>query len=321
MAACLFFRHVRFLIGRVAASTLALFLCGCARPPTAILTQVATVDAVAIDESSGLAASRRSPDTLWTHNDSDGAPVLYAIGLDGGLRGSVRLAGLKNIDWEDMASFELDGRAWLMVGDLGENIKRRIGAAIYVIPEPAATELSPEREIVVSVAWTIPVRYADGPHDCESLAVDVREGRVYLLRKREDKKPLYSLPLRPAPDGQPVPEAQRLGIVAHIPQPNSEQRAVPIATGRYRGSPTAMDISADGRRAVVLTYGDVLLFERKPGETWAKALAAKPIVLPPHGLAQAEAACFSRDGRFVFITEEKLRTAVLRYDLSPLSAP
>lgn len=321
MAARLFSRNVNRPPGLLAAGVLAIFLPGCARPPAATVTPIATVDAVVIDESSGLAASRRTPDLLWTHNDSDGQPVLYALGLDGKLRGSVRLAGLKNIDWEDMVSFELDGRAWLMVGDIGENIKRTTAAALYVVPEPAAAELSPERETVVPVAWMIPVRYPDGPHDCESLAVDVREERIYLLRKREEQKPLYSLPLRPVPAGVTAPEAQKLGTVPHIPQPNSEQRAVPIATGRWRGNTTAMDISADGRRAVVLTYGDVLLFARKPGETWARALARKPVILPPHGLAQAEAACFSPDGRSVFVTEEKFHTSLLRYDLSPIPAP
>jgi hypothetical protein len=172
---------------------------------------------------------------------------------------------------------------------------------------------------VVPVAWSVPVRYADGPHDCESLAVDVREQRIYLLRKREDQKPLYSLPLRAVPAGASTADAQRLGLVPYIPQPNSEQRAVPIATGRWRGNPTSMDIAADGLRAVVLSYGDVLLFPRKPGETWATALARKPVILPPHGLAQAEAVCFSPDGRSIFVTEEKLNTQLLRYDLAPSS--
>lgn len=303
----------------IGALSLAMFLPACARPPVAIRTQIATVDVPVVDESSGLAFSHRTADLLWTHNDSDGEPVLYALGLDGKLRGSVRLAGLKNIDWEDMASFELDGRAWLIVGDIGENINRKTGAALYVVPEPAASELAPDRETVLPVEWTIPVRYADGPHDCESLAVDVREQRVYLIRKREEQKTLFTLPLRPTPAGVSAPEAQKMGIVAHIPQPNSEQRAVPIATGRYRGSPTAMGISADGRRAVVLTYGDVLLFERKPGETWARALAGKPVVLPPHGLEQAEAVCFSLDGRFLFVTEDKDHSPLLRYELPPPS--
>ncbi len=292
---------------------------GCERAPVATFAPIATVAAPMVDESSGLASSRRTPDLVWTHNDSDGEPVLYAIGLDGKLRGSVRLAGMKNIDWEDMVSFELEGRAWLAVGDIGENINRKTGAAVYVVPEPADGELSPERETMVPVAWSVPVRYADGPHDCESLAVDVREQRIYLLRKREDQKPLYSLPLRPVPAGETTPSAQRLGLVPHIPQPNSQQRALPIATGRWRANPTSMDIAADGLRAVVLTYGDVLLFERRPGEAWATAFARKPVILPPHGLAQAEAVCFSPDGKSIFVTEEKLHTQLLRYDLTSLS--
>jgi sugar lactone lactonase YvrE len=39
------------------------------------------------------------------------------------------------------------------------------------------------------------------------------------------------------------------------------------------------------------------------------------VVLPPHKLGQAEAVCFSRDGRSVFVTEEGARAALLRYDL------
>ncbi len=319
MAAVRNFPQTKPLLRVMGALLLASVFPGCEKPPAATRTAIATVAAPMVDESSGLAASRRTPDLLWTHNDSDGEPVLYAIGLDGKLRGSVRLAGMTNIDWEDMASFELDGRAWLAVGDIGENITRKTGAAVYVVAEPSAAELSPDRETVVTVAWSVPVRYADGRHDCESLAVDAREQRIYLLRKREDQKPLYSLPLRPVPAGASTPEAQRLGLVPHIPQPNSEQRAVPIATGRWRGNPTSMDIAADGLKAVVLTYGDVLLFARKPGETWASALARKPVILPPHGLAQAEAVCFSQDGRSIFVTEEKLHAQLLRYDLTQSS--
>jgi hypothetical protein len=109
--------------------------------------------------------------------------------------------------------------------------------------------------------------------------------------------------------------------VKNIPQPNSEQRAFPIATGRYRGNPTSMDISADSRYAVVLTYGDALLFPRKPGETWATAFSRAPLALPPHGLQQAEAICFSSDGHSLFITEERVHAPLLRYDLTPLITP
>ena len=289
---------------------------GCApTPPPASVAGIATVQDAALDELSGIAASRRTPGLLWAHNDSDGRPVLYALGFDGKSRGGVRLAGVKNVDWEDMASFELDGQAWLLVADAGDNGARRKDCALYVVAEPAASELSPERELELPVAWKIPVRYPDGPHDCESVAVDVRGRLVYLLRKREWPNPLFTLPLRPDADETPVP--LQISLLNQFPQPNSQQRAVPVSTGRYRANPTSMDISADGRSAVVLTYGDVFLFQRQPGENWAKAFSRKPATLPPHGLAQAEAVGFSADGRSVFVVEEKANTALLRYTLAP----
>ncbi|MEJ1973596.1 MAG: hypothetical protein WDM96_14385 [Lacunisphaera sp.] len=72
-------------------------------------------------EASGLAVSRRTPGLLWTHNDSGGEPILFALNTDGTLRGTLQLAGVTNRDWEDVAAFELDGQAWLMAAEIGDN--------------------------------------------------------------------------------------------------------------------------------------------------------------------------------------------------------
>jgi len=303
-----------FMRALTALSLLATAACA-PPPPAATLATIATVQDVALDELSGIAVSRRTPDLLWGHNDSDGQPVLYAFGTDGKPRGSARLTGVKNVDWEDMASFELEGSAWLLVADIGDNGARRKDCALYVVAEPALSDLSPDRELELPVAWKIPVAFPDGPHDCESVAVDVRERFVYLLRKREWPNPLFTLPLRAVTGGKSVP--QQIASLDQFPQPDSQQRVLPIATGRYRANPTAMDISADGRSAVVLTYGDVFLFKRRPGESWATAFQRKPETLPPHGLAQAEAICFSADGRSLFLVEERAGTALLRYTRAP----
>jgi hypothetical protein len=294
-------------------------LAGCAPEPSATIERAGVITRPEIAESSGLAASRRASDLLWTHNDSDGQPVLYAIGTDGRFRGSVRLTGVKNIDWEDLASFELDGKSWLLVADVGDNNGTRKNCALHIIAEPDPADLSPDRELSTEVAWTVPVRYAEGPRDCESVAVDAREGNAYLLRKRLHPNSVYVLPLR-SPPGE-KPSAREVGIVPHVPQPTSQQRTVPAPTGRYRGQPTAMDFSTDGSAAVVLTYGDTLLFPRRAGESWATALTRKPIVLPPHALGQAEAICFSRDGHSLFVTEESAQSPVLRYSLAAVSTP
>jgi len=262
-------------------------------------------------EASGLAASRRTPNLLWTHNDSGGEPVLYAIDANtGDLRGKVRLKGVTNIDWEDIAAFECDGKAWLVVGDTGDNYARRPFVLLHVLEEPAASALAPDRETESAPAYTLRVVYEDLARDCESLAVDAHEGMIYLLSKREPVPRLYRLPL--APDRETV-VARRVGTVPHLPQPEFIQRLLKTPTGAYRASPTAMDFLPDGSAALVLTYGDLLLFPRASGESWADALAKPPVVLAPHHLPQAEGACFSADGRAIFVSSEETMT-LLRYD-------
>ncbi len=296
-------------------------------PPPA--PRVGTIPTV-LGEASGLAASRRADNLLWAHNDSGGEPVLFALDTKGALRGKLRIEGVKNTDWEDIASFELDGRAWLLVADTGDNDGKRKDCALLVVAEPDSAELKPDKELTATVAWRVPVRWPGGPRDCEAIAVDAREGKVYLLTKRTVPAELYTLPLRPAdgsafalpslafpPRAAPAaaPEAVLVARLAQILQPTPEQKLLPLPTGKYRAEPTALDFAPDGSAAVVLTYGDTWLFHRTPGQSWADALAAKGEKLAPHGLLQGEAAGFSRDGRAIFVTGELPGASLVRYEL------
>jgi hypothetical protein len=267
-----------------------------------------------VRESSGLAASRRDPRIIWTHNDSGGEPVLYAIEPNGAKRGDLRITGAVNRDWEDIASFELDGRAWLLVADTGDNGGRRTDCALYVVAEPDPAELSPLHETAATVAWKIPVRFVDGPRDCESVAVDARAGLVYLLAKRTSPHGLYTLPLRLPTDGvvpAAVPVAQFPNAL--IPQPSATQSLMPIPTGRFRAQPTGMDFAADGSAAVIVSYGDVLVFPRRKNEPWTVALLHAPLVLVPHGLAQAEGVAFGADSRTIYVSSEGRNSSIMRY--------
>ncbi len=266
-------------------------------------------------ESSGLAVSRRAPGVLWTHGDSYEEPVLMALAADGTVRGRLRIAGVKNVDWEDIASFTLDGRAWLLVADVGDNSARRSDCVLHVVPEPDPEDFREGEEIEAGVAWSIPVVYPDGPRDCEAVAVDAtegREGRVYLLAKRTTPHGIYALPLRPTGVAAGL-IARRAGEMAGFPGATDAMRLLPIATGAFRAQPTGMDFAADGSAAVVLTYGDVLVYPRRRGETWAEALAKPPEALAPHGLNQAEAVAFGRNAREIFVTSEGAGAPLLRY--------
>lgn len=261
-------------------------------------------------EASGLAASRRTASLLWAHDDSGGQPVLYALNAaDGSLRGKIRVGGVENIDWEDIAAFELDGRAWLLIADVGDNLGRRPRVWLHVVEEPEATTLSPVTEVVVHPHYSLQVIYEDLARDCEAVAVDAAARMVYLLSKRDPVPRLYALPLGPA---KQTVVARHVGEVPHLPQPTALQRAVGLPSQAYRGQPSAMDFAPDGSAAVVLTYGDTLFFPRAPGESWAAALARVPIGLPSHLLPQAEAVCFSADGRAIFVCSER-SLRLLRY--------
>ncbi|MFD2015217.1 hypothetical protein ACFSJQ_04085 [Vibrio olivae] len=78
-----------------------------------------------INEASGLTRSRRDNNVLWVNNDSGNAAEIYAINPQGERLATVTIPDidLEWLDWEDMASFEMDGKAYLMIADVGDNLK------------------------------------------------------------------------------------------------------------------------------------------------------------------------------------------------------
>jgi hypothetical protein len=159
---------------------------------------------------------------------------------------------------------------------------------------------------------SLQVRYEDGPRDCESVAVDVDGRAVYLLTKRDNPPRLYRVDLE-RPDANRIVLARHVANVSHLPQPTRSERLIKGHLGRRRAEVTGMDFAADGSAAVVVTYGDLLLFPRQPDEPWAAAFSRPPVRLPPHKLMQAEAVCFSPDGRLIYVASEGSATLV-RYE-------
>lgn len=265
------------------------------------------------NEASGLAASRRTPGLLWVHDDSGGEAALYAVDTNGRFRGLLQIgAGVKNDDWEDLAAAEIDRQAWLVIGDIGDNDAKRREVRVHFVPEPAADRLAVAGMLAERPAATLRIRFEDGPRDCESLAVDSTEGALYLLSKRDAVPRLYRVAL-PRPLAHAELTARWVGDVSHLAPPGSGKRSSRGQSARRAAWPCAMDFAADGTAAVVLTYTEVLIFPRRQGETWGTALGREPLRLPPHRLSQAEAVCFSPDGRQIFVASENSRS-LLRYD-------
>ncbi|MFQ6007029.1 MAG: hypothetical protein ACE5OQ_16185 [Woeseia sp.] len=261
-----------------------------------------------IQEASGLARSGYHSDILWTMND-EGPPVLYAIGPDGSDYATLRLSDAENVNWEDLAAFETDGRRFLLVADVGDNEGRRSNSVIYIVEEPT---LSRGEHSEADIAWRIRFTYPDGPLDCEAAAVDLANARILLLAKRSIPATLYELPLRPGRAG--IIQARRIGALDTLPQPTANDIARALPDDDWHWQPTAMDLSPDGRIGVVLTYRRIYVYLRRAGESWASAFARLPQYLDLAGNREAEAVTLSRDGKAIFVTLEGRHAPILRFD-------
>lgn len=249
-----------------------------------------------ITEASGLASSRLYPAVLWVINDGGNDPLLFAVGIDGADLGTFRVADADNYDWEALASFEMQDTAYLLIADVGDNWEQRKSCSLYVVEEPAITKIGLSNDTTVKIAWRIRFTYEEGPRDCEAVAVDTARRRVLLMSKRGRVPTLYELPLQPTEEDT-ITVARRLTTVPHFTWP------------------TALDLSPDGRSAVVLTYNSAYLFFRRQNQNWENAFEQQPQGLRFSKLRQQEAACFGFYGKTIYVTSEKVPAPLVRIDL------
>ena len=261
-----------------------------------------------VDEISGLAASRRRDGVLWAHNDSGKPNSLFALSPRGAVMAEYTIDGVENVDWEDLASFQLDGQAWLLIADMGDNGGLRQTVRFILVPEPDPRSARQGR---LAPEWILEARWPDGPRDSESMAVDPDSRTIYLLSKRRVPVQVFSLALAPPETADEVRTIAQIGTLPGIPQPSQEEIAQSPEIGRWLGQPTAMDRRADGA-FVVITYRDAYLFIPGPGDDAAATLRRTPFRLGLPRTPQAEAVAFARDGRSVFATTERLPAPILR---------
>lgn len=213
----------------------------------ATLVTVADLAGGALRETSGVAASRRYPGILWSHNDSGHPAEIVATDTSGKILGAWTVPGATNVDWEDLALGPCPAGACLYIGDTGDNSERRSSITIYRVPEPDPRVPTAE----LPGADALRIRLPDQARDIEALHVD-RDSAVWLVSKgRSGPIVLYQIPA--AAWGRDSAEAiwiDSLPIYHHVPS---------------RHMVTGSAVSPGGDRVVVRTYHDLFLFERSAG--------------------------------------------------------
>ena len=256
-----------------------------------------------INESSGLSASKCSPNIFWTHNDSGGDAIVYALDGMGSRKGNWKVPGAENKDWEDIAEFkDRSGKCFLYIGDIGNNGSKRSELAIYRVPEPiVAAPGSPSGTSNVTAApERLTFTYPDGPHNAEALLVHPTTGDIYVITKRSDgPAAVYRIPSK-FDAGSPV-VAERL----------SEIKVPAVPNGLITGG----DISPDGRRVIICDYSGAYEYRLPDGTADFDVIWHQfPDPVDIGDRLVGEAVCYSADGGSIFATSENVGSPFIRVD-------
>ena len=192
-----------------------------------------------LDESSGVAASRRYPGILWTLNDSGHEALIFATDTLGRDHGAFQVSGAENRDWEAIALGPCATGDCLYIADTGDNGRNRKSVTIYRVAEPAI----PARGQQTRRAEALEIGYPRGRRDVEAAFVDTT-GAVYLVSKE-------------APYAYRVSsDAWRAGKAVTA----EELQKLPIVSGSLGSQVTDAALAPSGNVVAVRTYLAIYLF-------------------------------------------------------------
>jgi len=268
----------------------------CSYDNTFVLGQVQNP---ALDEASGLVASRRHGGVIWAHNDGGENPGLFAIATDGTDLGFHPLVVDGVSDMEDIAMISGPNGDDILLADIGDNGARRASIRIYRFAEPDPTVIAPITDVEV-----IDFVYPDRPHNAEVLLFDEANGQIVIVTKEQDVVDGIPPELGPtAPSfvfAGPL-DAQRRGpielfAVGMLDTPLLETRTTaltthPISLLGFGGIPTGGDVSPDGALIALRTYETIWLWPRLAERSVAEALVSDPcqVRVAPEGQGEAVA--------------------------------
>ena len=272
------------------------------------ISRTGTLENPRLTEVSGMTASKHSPGVLYAINDSGNSATLYALSETGQHIGHWPIKAT-NRDWEDLDSVELNKQNYIVIGDTGDNLKVHRKSTLYLVAEPLPN--APPNSLL-SPFMTINFVYEDGPRNVEAFAV--HGTTLYLISKEPlgangpTASRLYALeiPMKQAAD------TLTARFIAELPIPRAslESKLAASFVGVDLDHITAMDITAAGRTAYLLTYREVHKLARGKGESWPMAFQRRGTRIHSHNMGQTEALAIA-PGRALFMTSENHKAPIL----------
>jgi hypothetical protein len=252
--------------------------------------------ATVVNESSGMAISRRIPNRSYRINDSGDTGRFFALDLAGGAPKSVNVTRFRPADTEDIAIGPCGpGGDCVFIADIGDNARRRQSLSLVVVRE---VETFPDE---VEPLYRVRLKYPDGPHDAEALGVHPN-GDVFITTKDTAKSQIFRL--KSDKWRTTLNPEETLELVATLDWAVLRPNSLPFAK-----QVTSMDIAPNGRSFVILNYVDAMEFFvdlSAPGLDASKWKSGTDYrVLELTTLEQQEAIAYLPDGRSLLYDTER----------------
>jgi hypothetical protein len=242
-----------------------------------------------LDETSGIAASVKNPGYLWVHNDSGNAPEIYLVDKKLKIVLTVKLKGVFNRDWEDMAigPGPEPGKTYLYIADIGDNLGIFPTKVIYRFEEPKLD--TAQKSIDIKTLKRIIFRLPNNQtKDSEAMLLDPITKNLYILSK-EDSAKLYEVKYPYNIESDP----QRDTVIAE----NLGAYNLPKVTSGA--------IASNGQEILIKNYRRVWYWKNPDQKPLAEVLKVKPIMIPYDSEPQGEAITWAHDGSGFFTLSEK----------------
>lgn len=257
-----------------------------------------------LKEISGIAASHFFEDTYYVHNDSGDTSRFFAVDPQGKLLTTFYFPEDQRkdhplLDCEDISIGKgpRAGKSFVYLADIGDNANMRPYVTIYRFEEkPSWLKDSVNHVIPAQLHLT----YPDGPKDAEAMMIDPIQNLIYIVNKRTDSIRIYTTPL----------------IFK-----NNEDRMLTLRSKIYiKGIKpfkyiTAGDISKDGSKILLKSYGKVYYWQRNGTEPVWETMQRKPTELRYDMQLQGEAIGFTADEEGYYTTSEGSFAAIYYYAL------
>jgi hypothetical protein len=254
-----------------------------------------SVEEETLIETSGLAQSKIDNSLFYAINDSGNDPKLFGLDSSGKHLGTWNIDYRPKHDFEDLAAFEIEGDPYLLVADTGDNLNWRKSQSLLLLKEPSLEGIGKNLDVVKRVTFS----FLNGHRDIESVAVDESGKAAYIVSKKRIPPEVFRVSLDH--EGHQILEA--LGTINSIPAPTPLDLDRRGRFGIYSSLPTAMDFHSD--KAVVLTYKELYLFEKKPDDDWVLAFSGVPKKIPLPQIYGLEAVAFAGPQKILLTGERE----------------